>query len=381
MGRLSAALLCVILGHGFAERPDAKRRLQSVVATAKGSLLRTKETHHDGRRQDSTQAYGNNSSTNASNSSSTTASSSTTTSSNTTTSNVSVVEVWPPSDADALIVTQINESQTAAVAAREAIAQTITAGMGKVNTSITTANSDNMQRLEAYSKQQIEFEQALNDQIASLTGPHAERMASYREIADAGEAERNMMQSTLNFVKNGLTRKHCPPPDFASASGATQKVKIHVPGESPTPPLLGGRRFTTFEVAWRLCGETPGCGQIVKQEGTGTATINGENKTLADEYNGFALRRNSDKDFEQGISVAAGDGSVTYTGVAYACSLLCPAVCQDLTRGTVCQTCASSTKRECSACDPEDTTRNGCSGNCGVTFVDCRACSGLNTAQ
>eukprot|EP00929_Paragymnodinium_shiwhaense_P105989 TRINITY_DN7106_c0_g1_i1.p2 TRINITY_DN7106_c0_g1~~TRINITY_DN7106_c0_g1_i1.p2 ORF type:complete len:372 (-),score=112.22 TRINITY_DN7106_c0_g1_i1:111-1226(-) len=270
---------------------------------------------------------------------------------------------------------------------------------------LTETRAKNSNIYLAYLEQAQLQEKALKEEIAAYTSDFTNnQVKGLQDTADKAENERNSMQSQLFRMVNGLARIDCPPP----AADARDQDKPRADGlpllawddgmpgvQLALEPLLNNRRFDTFEEAWRLCGETEGCGQVLYQEVQGTFTHESYGVTLTlpqvfPSMTGYFLRRRLDpeKDVgftfdlvsafqpvaqQAGVTISDSDPPKTiYRATNYVCMATCPSACMSFTGGVACRECAAPTMRNCTECNPD--TKAGCSGNCPIMMMDCRSC-------
>eukprot|EP00929_Paragymnodinium_shiwhaense_P027813 TRINITY_DN16239_c1_g2_i1.p1 TRINITY_DN16239_c1_g2~~TRINITY_DN16239_c1_g2_i1.p1 ORF type:complete len:682 (+),score=146.49 TRINITY_DN16239_c1_g2_i1:99-2144(+) len=306
----------------------------------------------------------------------TTTTTTTTTRGNTTTT--TTTEPAPQPQVAALIKTATENE----VALQTKLEEQLTSLRADMASHLNDAALANLQKLDKYRMLLVESNGVIRRKVKDFALPQADRFAMIMGVNAYAEGERANMQSRLFALQNGIRRRFCPEPDFSAQAGKTTMVKLETRLNSyeVKPPLAGGKGFETWRAAWRACGETPGCGQIVKQAATGQGG--------AEQYTGYFLRRRMDAEAPQDTNngymfkPCEAEGlncnlQISHIGANYECSQLCPAECKALDLSFTCQTCASRDGEECSECAApgDNPDRIGCSGNCGREMIDCRDCT------
>eukprot|EP00929_Paragymnodinium_shiwhaense_P013075 TRINITY_DN120932_c0_g1_i1.p1 TRINITY_DN120932_c0_g1~~TRINITY_DN120932_c0_g1_i1.p1 ORF type:complete len:395 (+),score=105.79 TRINITY_DN120932_c0_g1_i1:70-1254(+) len=201
---------------------------------------------------------------------------------------------------------------------------------------------------------------------------------SERERAANAALERDDLQMQIVSLTQTLQAQYCPPPSAPSFVGynyvfdvvpnwVSQTVGCPDPLE-PKSCLHENMGYDSFSEAWIRCGETEGCGKVMRYK------LNGK----------YYLRRRSDlNSLVLAESLKRDDLDVSGDPLAlvvnYVCMPICPTACQYPTCGH-CSTgefMAMPGKARCTVPKRADTRSvyNASSGNCPENTVDCRFCA------
>eukprot|EP00929_Paragymnodinium_shiwhaense_P037186 TRINITY_DN19855_c0_g2_i1.p1 TRINITY_DN19855_c0_g2~~TRINITY_DN19855_c0_g2_i1.p1 ORF type:complete len:375 (+),score=53.88 TRINITY_DN19855_c0_g2_i1:52-1125(+) len=218
------------------------------------------------------------------------------------------------------------------------------------------------------------------------------------ERANKATDARAVLQTQIGKLTNSMQMYFCKPP-----------AEDTVPWNGNARDHDNRRKYETFELAWQACGQTPGCGHVMKLEGDKTKlnladpspflTASGVQAFL--DLEGYYIAPRSDPALDSqvhmGTVVANGDSAcdkvqgwwdATFNGtvsmdantvtemlqamcdvlvlrnVEYSCPALCPSSCVAPVGGTICMNCAAANR-----------TCVGTSGACAADTIDCRNCN------